>query len=74
MRYLEFVHFSFVIPQKTTAHRRYIDDVPAQVKNDRLQQMIKVFRETAERVNRQFIGKTEIILIEDVSSQFFFFL
>lgn len=52
--------------QKTTAHRRYQDDVPAPVKLQRLQRMVNLFRSHAEKLNRVQIGSHQLVLIEGV--------
>lgn len=58
--------FAYSMREKTTAHRRYKDDVPDEVKNARLKAMVKVFREGAAERNAAFIGKNQQILIEGV--------
>ncbi|XP_053659114.1 CDK5RAP1-like protein [Anopheles marshallii] len=61
--------FAYSMREKTTAHRRYSDDVPGEVKQERLRRMIAAFRETAERLNTQFIGRTELVLVEGYSKR-----
>lgn len=56
----------FFIFKKTTAHRRYEDDVPDDVKQFRLNAMSKAFREIATEINTTFVGKNQQILIEGV--------
>lgn len=65
--------FAYSMREKTTAHRRYKDDVPDEVKKARLQAMVKVFREGATERNAAFIGKNQQILIEGVSEMNFSF-
>lgn len=55
--------------QKTTAHRRFADDVPHDVKIERLKRMVEVFRKNAQRLNESLIGTNQLILIEDVSKR-----
>lgn len=52
--------------KKTTAHRRYDDDVPAEVKRRRLEEMITLFRTQVEMMNKAQIGKQQLILVEGV--------
>lgn len=59
--------FPYSMREKTTAHRRMQDDVPEEVKKERLIRMIQVFRENALEMNSKMIGGTELILIENVS-------
>ncbi|KAJ8915029.1 hypothetical protein NQ315_016004 [Exocentrus adspersus] len=59
--------FPYSMREKTTAHRRFQDDVPPHVKQQRLERMIQVFRQTALRLNTAQIGKTHLVLIEGYS-------
>lgn len=61
--------FAYSMREKTTAHRRYKDDVPDEVKKTRLQAMAKVFREGATERNSAFVGKNQQILIEGTSKR-----
>ncbi|KAL9703890.1 hypothetical protein quinque_007408 [Culex quinquefasciatus] len=61
--------FAYSMREKTTAHRRFTDDVPDSVKQQRLRDMIKVFRAGAERLNAQFVGNEELILVEGASKR-----
>uniref|UniRef100_A0A182QFG1 CDK5RAP1-like protein n=1 Tax=Anopheles farauti TaxID=69004 RepID=A0A182QFG1_9DIPT len=61
--------FAYSMRAKTTAHRRYSDDVPEEVKQDRLRRMIAAYRKEAERLNNQFIGRIELILVEGYSKR-----
>lgn len=56
------------LPQKTHASHRLQDDVPAEVKQQRLAECISVFREEAARVNAALIGSTQLVLVEGVST------
>lgn len=44
-----------------------MDDVPEEVKQFRLLEMVKAFREGAAQINSTFKGKNQQILIEGVS-------
>ncbi|XP_055594999.1 CDK5RAP1-like protein [Uranotaenia lowii] len=61
--------FAYSMREKTTAHRRFQDDVPEDVKQSRLREMIKAFRETAEQLNSKFVGRVELVLVEGPSKR-----
>ncbi|KAF5291402.1 hypothetical protein FQR65_LT01712 [Abscondita terminalis] len=61
--------FSYSMREKTTAHRRYQDDVEPNVKKSRLQLMIEAFRTSVEKINRSQIGQKQLVLIEDKSKR-----
>lgn len=59
--------FEYSMREKTTAHRRYKDDVEDSVKNERLQEMVRVYREEATKLQANFVGQKQLILVEGVS-------
>lgn len=61
--------FAYSMREKTTAHRRYVDDVPLAVKTARLQRMVQVFREGAAQLHKRFEGQQQLILIEGKSKR-----
>lgn len=61
--------FAYSMREKTTAHRRYEDDVPHDVKINRLKQMTQAYRTNAQLLNEKLIGTTQLILIENVSKR-----
>lgn len=61
--------FPYSMREKTTAHRRYQDNVPANVKQERLERMIKTFRHYALKLNTAQIGRTHLVLIEGYSKR-----
>ncbi|XP_002053067.3 CDK5RAP1-like protein [Drosophila virilis] len=61
--------FAYSMREKTTAHRRYVDDVPALVKTARLQRMVQAFREGATQLHKRFEGQEQLILIEGKSKR-----
>jgi tRNA-N(6)-(isopentenyl)adenosine-37 thiotransferase enzyme MiaB len=61
--------FPYSMREKTAAHRRYSDDVPAEIKQKRLEMMIKTYRTHAERLNRAQIGHLQLVLIEGHSKR-----
>lgn len=61
--------FAYSMRKKTHAFHRLHDDVPAEVKQRRLQECISVFREEATRVNAALIGSTQLVLVEGESKR-----
>lgn len=67
MRFDTNIAINCAFEQKTTAHRRFVDDVPQDVKNRRVSEMAKLYRAGAEQLNAACVGTKQIILIEGVS-------
>lgn len=61
--------FAYSMREKTAAHRRYTDDVLPEIKQKRLEKMIKMFRYHADRLNRAQIGKVHLVLVEGHSKR-----
>lgn len=61
--------FPYSMREKTTAFRKYQDDVRHDVKIKRLQRMVQAFRENAQLLHDKLIGTTQLILIENVSKR-----
>lgn len=61
--------FAYSMRKKTHASHRLRDDVPAEVKQRRLEECITVFREEAARVNAALIGSTQLVLVEGESKR-----
>lgn len=61
--------FSYSMREKTTAHRRYQDDVPPNVKQNRLERMISVYRTEAGKLNKLQIGQLQLVLVEKLSKR-----
>ncbi|XP_014601693.1 PREDICTED: CDK5RAP1-like protein isoform X2 [Polistes canadensis] len=59
--------FAYSMREKTTAHRRYKDDVEESVKADRLCRIIEVYKKEAEMLNNMYIGQKQLVLVESVS-------
>lgn len=56
--------FAYSMREKTHAHRSYTDDVPEDVKQRRLTEMIETFREsTGQRYDSQ-VGTIQLVLVE----------
>ncbi|OMJ16728.1 CDK5 regulatory subunit-associated protein 1 [Smittium culicis] len=60
--------FAYSLREKTHAHRKYKDDVPAEIKQARLAQLIDLFHETAKKKNQKYIG-THVLVLVDTSNQ-----
>ncbi|XP_039355063.1 mitochondrial tRNA methylthiotransferase CDK5RAP1 isoform X2 [Mauremys reevesii] len=58
-----------VLAQKTRAYHRLQDDVPAEVKRRRLEELISVFREEATRANEAMVGCSQLVLVEGPSKR-----
>ena len=50
--------------EKTHAHRHYIDDVPADVKQRRLAEVIATFQRLATEKNAALVGTHQLVLVE----------
>ncbi|NXS64008.1 CK5P1 protein, partial [Brachypteracias leptosomus] len=61
--------FAYSMRQKTRAHHRLQDDVPADTKKRRLQELISVCREEAARANAAMVGQTQLVLVEGPSKR-----
>lgn len=61
--------FAYSMRKKTRAFHRLNDDVPPVVKKRRLEELIAVFREEAEKVNKRAVGSTQLVLVEGVSKR-----
>ncbi|NXY59690.1 CK5P1 protein, partial [Callaeas wilsoni] len=61
--------FAYSMRQKTRAHHRLQDDVPADVKKRRLEQLIATFREEAARANVALVGQAQLVLVEGPSKR-----
>jgi MiaB/RimO family radical SAM methylthiotransferase len=60
--------FAYSMREKTYAHRRLEDNVPAPVKQARLQELIDTYRTTVHAKNERIeIGKLRLVLIEGAS-------
>lgn len=61
--------FAYSMREKTTAHRRYKDDVESHIKMDRLNRMIALYRKEVEKLNRAQIGQRQLVLVESTSKR-----
>uniref|UniRef100_A0A3B3T5D7 Mitochondrial tRNA methylthiotransferase CDK5RAP1 n=1 Tax=Paramormyrops kingsleyae TaxID=1676925 RepID=A0A3B3T5D7_9TELE len=69
VRYQTAFLFAYSMRKKTHAFHRLQDDVPVEVKQRRLEELISVFREEAVRINTSLIGSTQLILVEGESKR-----
>ncbi|KAB0793048.1 hypothetical protein PPYR_12668 [Photinus pyralis] len=61
--------FPYSMREKTTAHRRFEDDVPPHVKQARLERMVDTYRNIVKSVNYSQIGERHLVLVEGVSKR-----
>ncbi|KAK6479473.1 CDK5 regulatory subunit-associated protein 1 isoform X2 [Huso huso] len=61
--------FAYSMRKKTHAYHRLQDDVPGEVKQRRLEELIRVFREEAASLNLGLVGSTQLVLVEGVSKR-----
>ncbi|XP_028854521.1 mitochondrial tRNA methylthiotransferase CDK5RAP1 isoform X2 [Denticeps clupeoides] len=61
--------FAYSMRKKTHAYHRLQDDIPSEVKQRRLEELIAVFREEATKINARLIGSTQLILVEGDSKR-----
>ncbi|CAG4988255.1 unnamed protein product [Colias eurytheme] len=58
--------FPYSMREKTAAYRRYQDDVPEEVKKERHNRMIDLYRRTCQQLNELEIGNIHLVLVEGV--------
>ncbi|KAF9678257.1 hypothetical protein SADUNF_Sadunf07G0016100 [Salix dunnii] len=56
--------FAYSMREKTHAHRNYVDDVPDEVKQRRLAELIEAFRESTGQCFNSQIGSVQLVLVE----------
>ncbi|PIA52812.1 hypothetical protein AQUCO_01000584v1 [Aquilegia coerulea] len=56
--------FAYSMREKTHAHRNYVDDVPDDVKQRRLTELIEAFRETTGQCFDCQVGTVQLVLVE----------
>lgn len=56
--------FPYSMREKTTAYRRYVDDVPEQVKKDRHNRIMQLYRAKCQLLHEKEIGKIHLVLVE----------
>ncbi|PKA58307.1 CDK5RAP1-like protein [Apostasia shenzhenica] len=56
--------FAYSMRKKTHAHRKYIDDVPENVKQRRLSELIQTFRENTGQFFDAQVGTAQLVLVE----------
>lgn len=57
------------LSQKTTAYRRYKDDVPELIKKERHNRMLEVYRRKCQVLNEAEIGNTQLVLVEGTAKK-----
>ena len=56
--------FAYSMREKTHAHRNYSDDVPEEVKQRRLTELIEAFRESTGQHYDSQVGTIQLVLVE----------
>uniref|UniRef100_A0A0D3HNL5 CDK5RAP1-like protein n=1 Tax=Oryza barthii TaxID=65489 RepID=A0A0D3HNL5_9ORYZ len=56
--------FAYSMRERTHAHRNYVDDVPDDVKQRRLAELISTFRETTAKIYDSQVGTVQLVLVE----------
>ncbi|ORZ33231.1 hypothetical protein BCR44DRAFT_1438582 [Catenaria anguillulae PL171] len=60
--------FAYSMREKTHAHRKYVDNVPDEVKHKRLAEIIEAHFETAKaKHQRELVGGEQLVLVEGLS-------
>lgn len=57
-------NFMYSLREKTKAHRTLVDDIPAEVKKERLIQLNRVYTHVKEMKRDAMVGRTEVVLVE----------
>ncbi|XP_028591473.2 mitochondrial tRNA methylthiotransferase CDK5RAP1 isoform X1 [Podarcis muralis] len=61
--------FAYSMREKTRAFHRLQDDVPPEVKQRRLKELMTVFREEASWANAAAVGRVQVVLVESTSKR-----
>ena len=61
--------YAYSMREKTMAHRRYIDDVPEDVKQRRLREVINLFYLKLNELTRRFVGSRQLVLLDGPSKK-----
>ncbi|KAL4568998.1 hypothetical protein LXL04_024624 [Taraxacum kok-saghyz] len=61
--------FAYSMREKTHAHRNYSDNVPEEVKQRRLTEMIEAFRESTGQCFDSQIGSVQLVLVEGANKR-----
>jgi len=65
VKYDQAYMFAYSMREKTNAHRTMVDDVPSDVKQRRLQEVISVFRTNVQERNEMLeVGRLRLVLVE----------
>jgi MiaB/RimO family radical SAM methylthiotransferase len=61
--------FAYSLREKTPAHRKFKDDVPEEVKQRRLREIVDLFYTTQAKKNQKEIGSIQLVLVEGTSKR-----
>jgi len=69
VKYDQAFMFAYSMRERTPAHRRYVDDVPEDVKRRRLAEVIDTFHANVKLRNEAQLGKRHLVLVEGNSKR-----
>jgi tRNA-N(6)-(isopentenyl)adenosine-37 thiotransferase enzyme MiaB len=61
--------FAYSLREKTPAHRKFKDDVPEEVKQRRLREIVDLFYSTQNKKNQKELGSIQLVLVEGTSKR-----
>jgi tRNA-2-methylthio-N6-dimethylallyladenosine synthase len=61
--------FAYSERERTLAHRKYEDDIPKEIKQKRLQEIIDIHRAGSAANNQVEIGQKHLVLVENISKR-----
>jgi tRNA-N(6)-(isopentenyl)adenosine-37 thiotransferase enzyme MiaB len=61
--------FAYSLREKTPAHRKFKDDVPEEVKQRRLREIVDLFYSTQAKKNQKELGSIQLVLVEGTSKR-----
>ena len=68
-KYSKAYMFAYSMRERTHAHRKLVDDVPEDVKQARLSQVIQTFQETAKDLHATELGTDHVVLVDAPSKR-----
>ena len=62
--------FAYSERERTLAHRKYEDDIPKEIKQKRLKEIIDIHRAGSAANNQAEIGQKHLVLVENISKRY----
>lgn len=69
VRYNTAYVYPYSMREKTTAHRRFEDNVSKKIKQQRVDALVKLYRKHAQTMNLQRVGQLQLLLVEGTSKR-----